>query len=78
LADVYAVNSRYLADPAPFDEYLRRCDEEAEAVHRKLESAGMTGQVSKEELLARARATGLVPSSPSSLTRTSTSTSSMA
>jgi hypothetical protein len=61
LADVYAVISRYLANPAPFDEYLRRCDEEAEAVRRKLESAGMTGRVSKDELLARARAKGLIP-----------------
>src|SRR5438477_6829166 len=40
LADVYAVVSYYLANPAPFDEYLRRCDEEAEAVRRKLEAAG--------------------------------------
>jgi hypothetical protein len=61
LADVYAVISRYLANPAPFDEYLRRCDEEAAAVRRKLEAAGMTGRVSKEELLARARAKGLIP-----------------
>jgi hypothetical protein len=61
LADVYAVVGRYLANPAPFDEYLRLCDEEAEAMRRKLESEGMTGRVSKEELLARARAKGLVP-----------------
>ena len=61
LADVYTVIGRYLANPAPFDEYLRRCDEEAEAVQRKLEGAGMTGRVSKEELLARARAKGLIP-----------------
>jgi uncharacterized protein (DUF433 family) len=61
LADVYAVISRYLANPAPFDEYLRRCDDEAEAVRRKLEAAGMIGGVSKEELLARARAKGLIP-----------------
>jgi hypothetical protein len=59
LADVYAVISRYLADSAPFDEYLRRCDEEAEAVRSNLVAAGMTGRVSKEELLARARAKGL-------------------
>jgi hypothetical protein len=61
LADVYAVVSRYLADPAPFDSYLRQCDEQAEAMRRKLESAGMTGRVSKDELLARARAKGLIP-----------------
>jgi hypothetical protein len=60
LADVYAVISRYLTDPAPFDEYLRRCDQEAEAVRRKLEDAGMISHVSKDELLARARAKGLL------------------
>ena len=43
------------------DEYLRRCDEEAEAVRHKLESAGMTGRVSKEEMLARGRAKGSTP-----------------
>jgi hypothetical protein len=61
LAEVYAVISRYLASPAPFDEYLRRCDEEAIAVRRELESAGMTNRVGKEELLARARAKGFIP-----------------
>src|SRR5438105_13436301 len=61
LADVYAVVSRYLANPSPFDEYLRRCDEDAEAVRRQLEAAGMTGGVRKDELLARAREKGLVP-----------------
>src|ERR1700730_767763 len=61
LADVYAVISRYLANPAPFDEYLRRCDEEAEAVRSRLDAAGMINRVSKEELLDRARAKGLLP-----------------
>jgi uncharacterized protein (DUF433 family) len=61
LADVYAVISRYLANPAPFDEYLRRCDTEAEAASGKLEAAGMTSHISKEELLARARGKGLLP-----------------
>jgi uncharacterized protein (DUF433 family) len=60
LVEVYAVIGRYLANPAPFDEYLRRCDEEAEEVRRRLEAAGMTGRVSKEELLERARAKGLI------------------
>jgi uncharacterized protein (DUF433 family) len=60
LPDVYAVVSYYLANPAPIDEYLRRCDREGEAVRRKIEAAGMTGRVSKEELLARARAKGLL------------------
>lgn len=61
LADVYAVISSYLANPVPFDEYLLRCSEEAQAVRRQLEAAGMTGKVSKEEFLARARAKGLIP-----------------
>jgi uncharacterized protein (DUF433 family) len=60
LADVYAVVSYYLANPTPFDEYLRRCDQEAKAVQDKLEAAGMTNQVTAEELLARARAKGLL------------------
>jgi hypothetical protein len=58
LADVYAVISRYLADPAPFDDYLRQCDEQAEAVSREIEAAQSPG-VSKGELLARAAAKGL-------------------
>jgi uncharacterized protein (DUF433 family) len=61
LADVYSVISRYLANPAPFDEYLRRCDAEAEVVRHQVEAAGMTGGVSKEELLARACAQMSVP-----------------
>ncbi len=60
LADVYAVVSRYLANPAPFDEYLRQCDEQAEAVRRKIEASQRPGPT-KEELLARARAKGLIP-----------------
>ena len=61
LADVYAVISRYLANPAPFEDYLRQCDEQAEAVRRKIEAAQMTAGPSKEDLLARARAKGLIP-----------------
>lgn len=61
LPDVYAVISRYLADPAQFDAYLRECEVEAEAVRRKLDAAGMNGTVSKDELLARARVKGLLP-----------------
>jgi hypothetical protein len=40
---------------------MRSCDEEAEAVRHELEAEGMTGGVSKEELLARARPKGLIP-----------------
>jgi uncharacterized protein (DUF433 family) len=61
LADVYAVISRYLANPAPFEEYLRDRDAEAERVRRELEAAGMTAGVSKEELVARAPAKSLIP-----------------
>jgi hypothetical protein len=53
LADVYAVISRHLANPAPFEDYLRQCDEQAEAVRRKIEASQQPGP-SKEELLARA------------------------
>jgi len=60
LADVYAVISRYLANPAPFEDYLRQCDEQAEAVRRKIEASQRPGP-SKEELMARARAKGLIP-----------------
>src|SRR5439155_1610067 len=60
LPDVYAVVSYYLASPAPFEEYLSWCDEQAESVRRKLEDAGMTGRVSKDELMARARGRGLL------------------
>jgi hypothetical protein len=60
LADVYAVISRYLADPAPFGDYLRQCDEQAEAVRREIEASQRSGP-SKDELVARARAKGLIP-----------------
>jgi uncharacterized protein (DUF433 family) len=60
LADVYAVVSYYLVNPAPFDEYLTRCTEQGETVRRKLEAAGMLGRITNEELLARARAKGLL------------------
>ncbi|MGA7499104.1 MAG: hypothetical protein WBX00_20430 [Isosphaeraceae bacterium] len=56
---MYAVVSRYLANPAPFDEYLRQRDEQAEAVRRKIEASQRPGPT-KEELLARARAKGLI------------------
>src|SRR5262249_57146134 len=39
LADVYAVVSRYLADPAPFEDYLKQCDEAAEETRRKIEAS---------------------------------------
>lgn len=59
LGDVYAVVAYYLVHPAEVDEYLRKCDEEADAVRRKIESSQRPGP-SKEELLARASAKGLI------------------
>jgi len=56
LQDVYAVVSRYLVDPAPFDDYLRRCDGAAIETRRKLEELqGPQGNL-REILLARAKA----------------------
>jgi hypothetical protein len=57
---VYAVIAYYLAHRAEVDEYLRRCDEEAQAIRRKLEREQRPGP-STAELLARARARGLEP-----------------
>lgn len=60
LADVYAVISRYLASPAPFDAYLRQSDEQAEVIRRTIEAAQRSGPT-REELLGRAKAKGMVP-----------------
>jgi hypothetical protein len=60
LPDVYAVVTRYLADPAPFEEYLRQCDARAEEVRQKFEaSQGPRGNL-RDVILARARAKGLL------------------
>ena len=56
LADVYAVVSRYLAAPAPFEEYLRTCEEVAAAARHKIEEIqGPQGNL-RAILLARAKA----------------------
>ena len=60
LPEVYAVIARYLTDPQPFDEYLRRCDEDAADFRREID-AGQSPQLDKQELLNRAKAKGLVP-----------------
>src|SRR5438067_13481688 len=39
LADVYAVVSRYLAAPEPFEEYLRIRDEAADETRRRIEES---------------------------------------
>jgi hypothetical protein len=48
----------YLAHPTEIDEYLHKCDEEADAVRREIESSQRPGP-SKEELLARATSKGM-------------------
>ena len=56
LADVYAVVSRYLVAPEPFDEYLRIREEAASATRRKIEDfQGPQGNL-RAILLARAKA----------------------
>jgi hypothetical protein len=56
LADVYAVISRYLAAPGPFDEYLRIREEVAAEARRKIEDfQGPQGNL-RAILLARAKA----------------------
>jgi uncharacterized protein (DUF433 family) len=56
LRDVYAVIAYYLARPTEVDEYLRRCEEEADAIRRKIETSQQPRPNLKEELLARKRA----------------------
>lgn len=60
LAEVYAVIGRYLANPLPFDDYLRECDEQAKAIHHKIETTQRAGPT-KDELLSRGAAIGLIP-----------------
>jgi uncharacterized protein (DUF433 family) len=60
LADVYAVISRYLANPAPFEEYLLQSEAQATAIRRQIEAAQRPGPT-RDELLARARAKGMIP-----------------
>jgi uncharacterized protein (DUF433 family) len=59
LADVYALISRYLANPVRFDEYLRECEEKADSVRREIEAAQGPG-ISKDDLMARGRAQGVI------------------
>ena len=58
VADVFAVIAYYLTHRTEVDEYLRQCDEEAEALRRKIEASQRPGPT-KEELLARAQQQGL-------------------
>jgi hypothetical protein len=59
LADVYAVIGRYLANPAPFDTYLRQCEQQAAKVRSEIEGAQGPG-IGKDQLLSRAKAKGLI------------------
>jgi uncharacterized protein (DUF433 family) len=56
LADVYAVVSRYLAAPEPFEEYLRLRDEAGAETRRKIEAVQGSQDNLRATLLARARA----------------------
>jgi hypothetical protein len=56
LAHVYAVASRCLADLAPFEDYLRRCDETAAEVRRRIEVRQGPQSNLRATLLARAQA----------------------
>ncbi len=56
LADVYAVVSRYLADPAPFEAYLCQCDEAAAEARRKIEEFQGPQDNLRATLLARSKA----------------------
>jgi uncharacterized protein (DUF433 family) len=60
LGDVFAVIAYYLANPAEIDEYLSKCDQDAETVRRRIEASQPHGPT-KDELLARAKAKGLKP-----------------
>jgi uncharacterized protein (DUF433 family) len=55
LGDVFAVLAYYLANPTVIEEYLRKCDEEAEAIRREIEAAQPARPNLKAELLARAK-----------------------
>jgi len=57
LADVYAVISYYLANPAPIDEYLRQREDAAEATRRRIEASQPARDDLREILLTRAKAT---------------------
>ena len=56
LADVYAVVSRYLAAPQPFEEYLRIRDAAAAEVRQEIEDAQGSQANLRANLMARAKA----------------------
>lgn len=50
------IGSRYLADPAPFEAYLRQCDESATKIRQKIEELQGSQSSLRTILLARAKA----------------------
>ena len=56
LRDVYAVLAYCLAHESDIDEYLRQCDQDAEAVRREIEATQPRDPNLREKLLARAKA----------------------
>lgn len=56
LADIYAVVSRYLAAPEPFEAYLQKRDQAAAQTRQKIEQSQGTQDNLRANLLARARA----------------------
>lgn len=56
LADVYAVVSRFLATPAPFEDYLAQCDAAAAQTRRKISEFQGPQDNLRAILLARAKA----------------------
>src|SRR5439155_26123683 len=56
LPDVYVVLGYYLHNPTPIDDYLRRREQEAEAVRRRIEAAQPPRPNLRAMLLARLQA----------------------
>jgi hypothetical protein len=54
------VVSRYLADPAPFEDYLSKCDDAAEKIRQRIEASQSPQSKLRELLLTRAREKGLL------------------
>jgi hypothetical protein len=55
LFDVYAVVGRYLANPAPFDDYLRKCAQAASQTRNKIEAVQGSQRKLRDILLVRTK-----------------------
>jgi uncharacterized protein (DUF433 family) len=64
LPDVYAVVSYYLANPAPFEQYLRQGDIAATETRQKIEAAQPPRGSLRDLIMARAKAKGLLRGQP--------------